>query len=159
MKAYIFGSLLVALALCNMAVAQAGSLKCRDVKVTYESYRPLHSQFGVERISLSPMPNVGEVKKTPQQTRWLVQSQPDFRKQGPWTTTIMIGDKRGASLKLTFPNHGNQGITSEWLNEKLLFMRLWLGRIVSVDMIFDVEKATLTYSEAANYGQLIQPCE
>lgn len=45
------------------------------------------------------------------------------------------------------------------MNEKLLFMRVWLGRIVSLDLILDVEKGTLTYSDEANYSDLIQPCE
>ena len=96
--------------------------------------------------------------KSPQGTRWFIQSKPDMAKPGPWTTTILVGDRRGTYLKITFPNHGNQGIYAGWVNDKLLFLRLWLGRIVSVDMILDVEKNVLIYSESANYGEFAQPC-
>jgi hypothetical protein len=79
-------------------------------------------------------------------------------RDGPWTTTVIIGDGHGAFLQLVFPNHGNGGVSSEWLNEKLLFLRIWLGRIVSIDMILDVQSRTIIYSESANYIDLIQPC-
>jgi hypothetical protein len=80
--------------------------------------------WGVYRKFITPS---GERVRTPQGTRWLVQSQPDFMKDGPWTTTVIIGDGHGAFLQLVFPNRGNGGVSSEWLNEKLLFLRIWLG--------------------------------
>ena len=134
-------------------------LSCDETRVTYEAHQPTESQFRVERVPPTVKPQGGTLNKSPYGTRWLSQNDPDQTKDGPWSTTIIVGDRKGTSLKLTFPDHGNGGVHSDWLNEKLLFTRVWLGRIVSLDLILDVEKGTLIYSEEANYDDLIQPCE
>ena len=113
----------------------------------------------MEKVAPTVKPLGATLNKSPQGTRWFSQSDPDFTKNGPWSTTILVSDHGGSLLKLTFPDHGSGGVHSDWLNEKLLFMRVWLGRIVSLDLILDVDKATLVYSEEANYDDLIQPCE
>lgn len=41
-----------------------------------------------------------------------------------------------------------------WINEKLLFMRPWWGRIVATDIIYDVEKEIVIYAEPVSPGQL-----
>jgi len=143
----------------SATVVAQQALPCKRVHVTYEEYVPTKSQIQVEKVPRSPKPTLADVKRTPQGTKWLTRNQPDFTKNGPWTTTILVGDENGAFLKLTFPNHGNEGVTAEWLNEQLLLVRFWLGRIVSVDLILNVETEKFIYSEAANYGELVQPCE
>lgn len=40
----------------------------------------------------------------------------------------------------------------KWINEKLLFFRIWWGRMLATDIIFDVEKEIIAYSEAAMDG-------
>jgi len=46
-----------------------------------------------------------------------------------------------------------------WINEDLLFVQAWWGRIVSTDLIFQVSSGRFIYAKEANYGLLIQPCE
>ncbi len=41
-----------------------------------------------------------------------------------------------------------------WLNEKLIFMRPWWGRIAATDLIFDVEQEKIIYAEAVTDGVL-----
>jgi hypothetical protein len=41
-----------------------------------------------------------------------------------------------------------------WLNEKLILMRPWWGRIVATDLIFDVEREKIVYSETVTDGAL-----
>lgn len=41
-----------------------------------------------------------------------------------------------------------------WLNEKLVFMRPWWGRIVATDLIFDVEREKIIYAETLTDGSL-----
>jgi hypothetical protein len=41
-----------------------------------------------------------------------------------------------------------------WLNEKLVFMRAWWGRIAATDLIYDVERERFVYSEALTDGSL-----
>jgi hypothetical protein len=124
----------------------------------YEKYVTKRSQVQVEKMP-GTTPKSADLHKTAQGTRWFTQSQPDFTKDGPWTTTLVVGDDSGAFLKLTFTDHGSGGVHARWLNEKLLFVDVWLGRIVSIDLILNVEQATFIYSEEANYGQLVQPCK
>jgi hypothetical protein len=45
-----------------------------------------------------------------------------------------------------------------WLNEKLVPLQMWRGRILSTDMILDVETRRLVYEQDANYNSLIVPC-
>lgn len=41
-----------------------------------------------------------------------------------------------------------------WVNEKLIFMRAWWGRIAATDLIFDVENEKIIYSESVTDGTL-----
>ena len=42
----------------------------------------------------------------------------------------------------------------KWINEKLLFMRPWWGRIAATDIIYDVEKEQVIYSEFVTDGYM-----
>jgi hypothetical protein len=42
----------------------------------------------------------------------------------------------------------------KWVNEKLLFMRPWWGRIAATDLIYDVEAEKVVYSENLTDGYL-----
>jgi len=144
--------------LSPVSIAAQAVLRCDAERVTYEA-RPSGSQFQVEKVAPTVKPLGATLNKSPYGTRWFSQSDPDFTKNGPWSTTILVSDHGGSLLKLTFPDHGTGGVHSEWLNEKLLFMRVWSGRIVSLDLILDVDKGAVVYSEEASYGELTQPCE
>jgi hypothetical protein len=41
-----------------------------------------------------------------------------------------------------------------WLNEKLILMRPWWGRIAATDLIFDVEQEKIIYAESVTDGTL-----
>jgi len=42
----------------------------------------------------------------------------------------------------------------KWINEKLLFMRPWWGRIAATDLIYDVEAEKVIHAEGVMYGYL-----
>ncbi|WP_455378019.1 hypothetical protein [Petrachloros mirabilis] len=42
----------------------------------------------------------------------------------------------------------------QWINEKLLFMRPWWGKIVGTDIIFDVEQEAIIYTETVTDGSM-----
>ena len=52
---------------------------------------------------------------------------------------IVLSGKRDVTitLKEAYPNFP---VRVNWINEKLVFIRIWWGRIVGTDLIFDVEK-------------------
>lgn len=145
--------------LCCPAQTQ---IACDEEQVDYSPFDPSFSN----RIILGPLdkayvpPAENERKFSPQHDMWLVQTDPDFSKPGPWTTTIVIGTSRkGRPSKLTLVDHASGGVHAQWLNEKLLFVQVWWGRIVSTDLILDVERRSFMYEEMADYGDFIQPCQ
>lgn len=52
---------------------------------------------------------------------------------------IILSGKRMLTITLedAYPNFP---VRIEWINEKLIFVRVWWGRIAGTDMIFDIEK-------------------
>jgi hypothetical protein len=138
-------------------------LGCDENRVAYSEFDASFADKIVVRktrgTDLPPMPS--EKKLTPQKTRWLMVKKPNFMKPGPWTTTVSIGglNSDDPMLELALIDHASGGAQVEWLNEKLLFVRVWWGRIVSTDLILNVEETTFPYREMANYGEFVRPCK
>jgi hypothetical protein len=126
-------------------------------------YGPFDEQFAAKMtVQPGPAPRsaviMGDKQFTRQHTRWMIARNPDYMKAGPWTTVVWIGSK-DKLLMLTFRDHGNGGVSVQWLNEKLIYGSVGWGRIVSTDFIFNVEKQAFIYREMANYGEFVQPCQ
>jgi len=84
---------------------------------------------------------------------------PTTRDQGHGTQLLWSVIQRDQRfLQLTFQNHASGSVSIRWLNEKLLFGRVWWGRIYSTDFILDVEKEQFIYKQMAHYGEMIEPC-
>jgi hypothetical protein len=54
-------------------------------------------------------------------------------------------------LPLTYMNFERR---MQWINEKLLYVRVWWGRALGVDMVFDVETEQIVYMENVNFGTI-----
>ena len=82
-------------------------------------------------------------------------------KAGPWTTTVFVGGNltRPIGLSITFSDHASYGVDAAWMNEKLLFLRVARGRIISTELILDVEAGKFIYVETADSSMLIVPCD
>ena len=126
--------------------------------VTYEPYVPHPSEIVITASGDRTKPTTGKIQDSPYGTRWFAESEPDFAKLGPWDTTVLIGDRNGSFLRFTAKNHASGGILVQWINEKLLFIRVWSGRIVSDDLILDVTTHRIIYSEQATYDPTAQRC-
>ena len=46
------------------------------------------------------------------------------------------------------------GIKEKWINEKLLFIQPWWGRIAATDIIYDVENEKIVYVEDLTDGYI-----
>ena len=83
-------------------------------------------------------------------------------KGGRPSARVTIYAEREHIIQIDFSNlHGLSDI--RWVNEKLLFMRPWWGRIAATDIIYDVEKAQVIFAEALKdgriaYQQYLQSC-
>lgn len=69
------------------------------------------------------------------------------------TEKITIYAEKNYLTELTFSNLVGLS-TIKWINEKLLFLRPWWGRIAGTDIIFDVEKEKIIYAETVRDGSL-----
>lgn len=105
--------------------------------------------------------NGAEKLFSPHRTKWVKSKKPDTMRPGPWTTILFVeGNKANpVHLKLEFRDHASYGVDAKWLNEKLIFLQVWWGRIGSTDLILDVETNQVLYCESASYLQLILPCD
>jgi hypothetical protein len=142
---------------------------CRDLDVisyTAPTVMPLKDRIIIKRMTDNitiPTATDEEIeKRSPQGTARLIFSQqPDFEKNGPWSTKIrIVGNKaHPINLSIEFRDHSNAGVNATWLNEKLIFMRVWWGRIVSTDFILNVETGEPIYTEEASYQNIILSCD
>jgi hypothetical protein len=99
--------------------------------------------------------------RSPQGTAFFVQVPPDTTQPGPWDTRIHVygNEARPLDLKVDFLEHASYEARADWINEELLFLQAWLGRIVAIDLILAVEEEAFVYTQAADYGRLLLPCE
>ena len=134
---------------------------CRDQKV---NYGPAPA-FIQKRLSLTRLDGSAKVPTSenwvfsPQGNRWFINVSPDYSKSGPRSTTLYIGNRTGGTgaLQATFTDD-DKAFAASWINEKLLFVQVWWGRMASSDLILDVDKGTFIYDELANYAELGEPC-
>jgi hypothetical protein len=154
----------------NGETAEKPIEECRELDAVFYSAPtavPLKERLIISRTkSELPQKAPGEMERTekssPQGTaRVIFIDQPDFMKTGPWNTKLAIVGNEAHPIDLTidFRDHGNGGVTVHWLNEKLLFIRVWWGRIVSTDLVLDVDSGNPIYSEEASYADLILTCD
>jgi hypothetical protein len=136
--------------------------QCSDNKVQYASFDANYAKRITLEVTTNTQVAAGESEKhySPQRTTWELSIEPNYTTNSSWITVIYVGFSDGSEpLKLSFIDHANGGVQVEWLNEKLLFGRVWWGRIYSTDFILDVQKRDFIYKEMAHYGDMIQPCQ
>jgi hypothetical protein len=128
----------------------------------WEKPRIFHSQLNElssERISVSRIPlskTSGEKRFSPNGGYWFTVSQLDTMKPGPYNFEIDIFNERDYITRLELLDiYGNFKRQAEWINEKLLFVSVWWGRVMGTDLIFDVEQERVIYKETTNYGSIV----
>jgi hypothetical protein len=134
---------------------------CENAKVQYSSVEDKYMEkIKVQTVTELHVPDGVEKQFSPQRTFWLYATQPNYQKDGPWATTVLIKSADGNTMrKLTLIDHGTGGVKLAWLNERLLFVQVWWGRILSTDFILDVQNREFLYQQNAYYGQLMESCK
>ena len=162
----ILAMVIIILSPSSYCTAAAPVTDCRKYDKAF--YRE-PGEYAVSRIELQqlgthatvPSPSINvRIESSPQGTRQSLVKSPDFTSEGPWDTEIYIRDnlEKSANLKIVFRDHASGGVRIRWLNEKLLFLQVWWGRIAATELILDIDTARWLYMEDANYGTLILPC-
>lgn len=65
---------------------------------------------------------------------------------------LYIYSEKDYLIKISF--NKLHGIKEKWINEKLLFIQPWWGRIAATDIIYDVEKEKVVYVEDLADGHI-----
>ncbi len=119
----------------------------------------VHVEFPTSKSVEKAIADRKGVVASPQGTGSLFIDGADMTKGSPWTTRVYIVTHSPVAngVILTVHDHGNGGVRASWLNEKLVFLQVWWGRIHSTDLVLDVGRRKWIYSEAADYMKGILP--
>ncbi|MGA1871406.1 MAG: hypothetical protein ACMUJM_22990 [bacterium] len=110
-----------------------------------DSWQKLKENFKIERIKLDKAVKFTNISPNKGYS---------FKKEGfrPEVTISIYAEKDHLIVITISDVHGVSDIN--WINEKLLFIRIWWGRIAIDDVIFDVENELIVYTEPAVDGYL-----
>jgi hypothetical protein len=99
--------------------------------------------------------------QSPYRTARILISRADTTQQGPWTTVLAVrgNEVRQLDLLITIKDHGTGGVNARWLNEKLVWFRVWWGVVVATELLVNVENEEVLFFEESDYRQLLLPCE
>ena len=153
---------------------QSADDECRELdRIVYtdimESWRSLGIDDGEERLRISTIDTDSSALShlagwdrhgSPRETAFFVEVAPDTSQPGPWDTALFVygNQARPLGVRVDLLGHATYGVNTKWLNEKLLFIEVWLGRIVAAELILDVENSHLLSAEIADHGRTIHPC-
>ena len=97
--------------------------------------------------------NIKERNYSPNKAYWFVAKFPDTMKPGPWSTEIRVFNERDYIIKIELVDYAAQYVTTiKWINEKLLYIELWWGRVLGTYFIFDAEKEKVVIREMVHDG-------
>ena len=126
----------------------------------WEKPRIYHTAFDEEfasrlRTGIGAMPSQFTQKNwSPNKAYWFMTIDPDTTKAGPRNTTISVFNEREYLLQISLLDHIQCGKPKvKWINEKLLLIRVWWGRVLGTDIIYDVEKEEIIYKEMFHDGE------
>jgi len=89
---------------------------------------------------------------SPNGAYWFAMRSPDTTRPGPWETTIDIEYERDTRIRISVRDHKSAGVRPRWINEKLLYVEIWWGRVLGSYLIFDVEAETVLAKEMIHDG-------
>ena len=164
MKALVLnGTLLMAITMTAVSTPQRAQQAAPENCEDYDrvSYTPITGTPSGVTVTTLPNKAPGPTEfngipgvPSPHGTATYFLRQADMTQRPPWNSSVFVfGNKaRLIGLRIDFRDHANGGIRAAWINDKLLSLKVWNGRIVSTDLILDIEKRSFIYSDSAGYG-------
>lgn len=89
---------------------------------------------------------------SPNRAYWYAVEKPVSTQGESSMTIISIFNERPGHLQIILKDDRRYGPDVKWINEKLLFVRAWWGRVLGTDLIVDVERETIIYRETVHDG-------
>lgn len=133
-----------------LCTAIAGSIDWHTPPDKWQAPRLFHTPFDEQfgsRLSVDrcAIPEASPERHTaPNKAYWYALIRPDHTKDGPWNSEVLIYTERDHLVRLRDIRDCHE---VRWVNEKLLFIRVWWGRICATDLILDVEREQIVYRE------------
>lgn len=93
----------------------------------------------------------GEKLLSPNQLGFVQLLQPTFSEKAPWSTTLFIQHTNGKTLHLDLLNHANIHPRTTWINDELLYIKVWWGRVLGTELILDLKNSTFIYKRMFAY--------
>lgn len=89
----------------------------------------------------------GETTSSPNGLRSYWAVFPDFTQEGPWSTVVYVADayEAGEALRVRINRHANVAPVVRWINDELLYLQVWWGRIAASDLVLDVVTGEFIY--------------
>ncbi len=107
--------------------------KWKEPRIFHEPFEPtFENRIEISRITNKKMKELVKKKLTysPNKAYWFTVDAPDTMKCGPWSTEIKIFNERDYLVSIKLIDHAAQYTTTiKWINEKLLYVQFWWGRI------------------------------
>ncbi|MCX8026939.1 MAG: hypothetical protein N3A62_03645 [Thermodesulfovibrionales bacterium] len=115
------------------------------------------SRIKISRIKIKePLLNDGSKNYSPNKAYWFIVDIPDTTKTPPWSLQIRIFNERDYLICIVISNFAAQYETKvHWINDKLMYVQFWWGRISGAYLIFDVEKERIVLKEGFTDGETI----
>ncbi len=152
----------ILLAACMLLlIAASAAMTAQPFPENWKEARNYHQPFDysyADRINLGrvgEMPDFAEPVASPNGGYSFTAFYPDYSQEPEWSTIIYINTERDSLLRLSLINHNNARPEIRWINEKLLFIRVWWGRTVGTDMVLDVEHGEFAYREMVIWGEIL----
>ena len=97
-------------------------------------------------------------KENSNKTAYYCLHEADFTASGPWNSYAVV-DNIGERciFELQFLDHASYGVRLDWINDKLLHVKEYLGRIIALDFILDTSNGNVIYQEVENYFEILHP--
>lgn len=159
---------LFALSLAALVGASQAGPRCDAVSVNYSAPRlvPLAGHVAVVRLTARPghvLPAADDAAgvRSPQQTAAFARlAAPARNAAGERVQAVDLYTTQGPvhAWRLSFTDASGE-VELQWLNEDLIFVRAWWGRIVATDLLFELSNGRFIYAREANYGALTAPCD
>jgi len=139
---------------------------CDEAVVRYATPQlmPLKGHVTLKRLAARPAVPPEEVHEGGEDQRWSPQRTAAFNRvtrpgpNGPATQALEVFSvKTRARWRMGFDGELDS-VEARWLNEELLFVRAWWGRVLSTDLILELGSGRYLYAREADYGLLTQPC-
>ena len=156
----IIGCILLFFAGCRKKQSNTQEWTFHTTPNKWEEPRIFHTPFDNERlarISIERIPTIeveSEKSFSPNGAYWFSVINPDYSKSMIRNVQIDIYNERDYLISLQLLEIGNYVIHTNWVNEKIIYVRAWWGRVLGVDLLFDVETEQIIYREFVNDGGL-----